>query len=153
MTIKPGDPLAPVSPSVPVVPVVTAAPLVAPGSVAQPVKPVRYRVVHETRYNYQSLVTLSQQWLHLTPRSFPYQQTESHQIWVNPAEHDGVNGIDYFGNRTRQIAIMAPHTELLVHAESVVALMPRPSFAELTQAPQRLQAVAQTADLRAWRKP
>ena len=147
MMVKPGDPLAPV---VTAAPVMTAAALLSPGSIAQPVKHVRYRVVHETRYNYQSLVTLSQQWLHLTPRSFPYQQTESHQIWVNPAEHDGVNGIDYFGNRTRQIAIMAPHKELLVHAESIVKLFPRPSLAELTQAPQRLQAVAQTADLRAW---
>ena len=150
MTIKSGDPLAPASPASPADSVVTAAALLSPGSATPPAKHVRYRVVHETRYNYQSLVTLSQQWLHLTPRSFPYQQTESHQIWVNPAEHDGVNGIDYFGNRTRQIAIMAPHKELLVHAESIVKLTPRPSLVELTQAPQRLQAVAQTADLRAW---
>lgn len=28
----------------------------------------RYRVVHETRYKYQSAVTLSQQYLHMTPR-------------------------------------------------------------------------------------
>lgn len=147
MTSNPGAPSSPVLPSVPVA---TSAALMPPGNVAQPARRVRYRVVHETRYNYQSLVTLSQQLLHLTPRSFVHQQIESHQIWVNPAEHDGVSGIDYFGNRTRHIAIMAPHTELLVHAESVVALMPRPSLAELTQAPQRLQAVAQTADLRAW---
>ncbi len=141
--------------AVPVVHAVAAVAVpAAPGATAtgsaQPSGRLRYRVVHETRYNYQSLVTLSQQLLHLTPRSFAHQQTESHQIWVNPAEHDGSNGIDYFGNRTRQIAIMAPHKELLVHAESIVTLTPRLSVAELTQAPQRLQAVAQTADLRAW---
>ena len=28
----------------------------------------RYRVVHQTDYSYQSMVTLSQQYLHLTPR-------------------------------------------------------------------------------------
>jgi transglutaminase-like putative cysteine protease len=86
---------------------------------------VRYRVVHETRYNYQSTVTLSQQYLHMTPRSFASQQTESHQIWVDPAEEEGVEGMDYFGNSTRHIAITAPHKTLLVHAESTVVLTPR----------------------------
>lgn len=87
----------------------------------------RYRVVHETRYDYQSQVTLSQQYLHLTPRAFPYQQTESHEIWLNPIENDSVDGIDYFGNTTRQIAITAPHQMLLVHAESTVVLKQRPA--------------------------
>ena len=48
--------------------------------------PVRYRVVHETHYSYQFPVTLSQQYLHLTPRSFEYQQTESQTIWVDPQQ-------------------------------------------------------------------
>lgn len=91
----------------------------------------RYRVVHETRYTYQSLVTLSQQYLHMTPRCFPYQQTESHRIWVDPAEEDGVDGIDYFGNSTRHIAITVPHKMLLVHAESTVTLTPRCGLAQI----------------------
>ena len=85
----------------------------------------RYRVVHETRYSYQSTVMLSQQYVHMTPRSFPYQQTESHQIWVDPVEEEGVEGMDYFGNSTRHIAITAPHKTLLVHAESTVVLTAR----------------------------
>ena len=85
----------------------------------------RYRVVHETRYSYQSTVTLSQQYLHMTPRSFASQQTESHQIWVDPTEEEGVEGMDYFGNSTRHVAITAPHKMLLVHAESTVVLTPR----------------------------
>lgn len=85
----------------------------------------RYHVVHETRVAYRSPVTLSQQYLHLTPRSFPYQQVESHEVWVNPLENDGVDGMDYFGNKTRQVTITAPHQSLLVHAESTVALMRR----------------------------
>lgn len=91
----------------------------------------RYRVAHETRYAYQSQVTLSQQYLHLTPRSFTCQQTESHEIWVNPIENDSVDGIDYFGNATRQIAITAPHKMLLVHAESTVVLTQRPALAQI----------------------
>uniref|UniRef100_UPI00286C365F transglutaminase N-terminal domain-containing protein n=1 Tax=Roseateles sp. TaxID=1971397 RepID=UPI00286C365F len=44
----------------------------------------RYRVEHETEYRYQSQVTLSQQYLHLTPRSFALQATESHSVLVRP---------------------------------------------------------------------
>ena len=102
------------------------------GSVEGTKAPLRYRVVHETRYAYESLVTLSQQYLHLTPRSFPLQQTESHLIWVNPAESDGIDGTDYFGNLTRQIAITTPQLELLVHAEAIVALAPRLTLAQLS---------------------
>lgn len=98
---------------------------------ANVVSSARYRVVHETRYSYQSMVTLSQQYVHMTPRSFPYQQTESHQIWVDPMEEDGVDGTDYFGNRTRHIAITTPHKTLLVHAESTVALSPRYDLAQI----------------------
>jgi transglutaminase-like putative cysteine protease len=85
----------------------------------------RYRVVHETRYSYQSPVTLSQQYVHLTPRSFPYQQTESHQIWVDPVAQEVVEGLDYFGNSTQHLAITTPHQTLLVHAESTVVLTAR----------------------------
>jgi hypothetical protein len=85
----------------------------------------RYCVVHETSYAYQSMVTLSQQYVHMTPRSFSHQQTESHQIWSDPVEDNGVEGTDYFGNSTRHIAITQPHNALLVHAESTVVLSAR----------------------------
>ncbi|MBY0239326.1 MAG: transglutaminase family protein, partial [Burkholderiaceae bacterium] len=91
----------------------------------------RYRVVHETRYQYQSMVTLSQQYLHMTPRSFPCQQTESHHIWLDPVVNDSTDGTDYFGNSTRHVAITVPHNSLLVHAESTVALRPRPTLADI----------------------
>ncbi|MEO8013233.1 MAG: transglutaminase family protein [Polaromonas sp.] len=91
----------------------------------------RYHVVHETQVTYGSPVTLSQQYLHMTPRSFAYQQIESHALWVTPTENDGVDGMDYFGDKTRQITITAPHQSLLVHAESTVALMQRPDLDRL----------------------
>ena len=50
----------------------------------------RYRVVHETRYRYQSMVSLSQQYLHMTPRSFAFQETESHLIWLDPPVSDSL---------------------------------------------------------------
>ena len=85
----------------------------------------RYRVVHETSYGYQSVVTLSQQYVHMTPRSFLYQQTELHAIWSDPVEDNGVERTDYFGNSTKHIVITAPHNKLLVHAESTVVLAAR----------------------------
>jgi transglutaminase-like putative cysteine protease len=91
----------------------------------------RYRVVHETRYQYQSTVSLSQQYLHLTPRSFAFQETESHVIWFDPAINDSKHGVDYFGNHTRHVAFSQPHESLLVHAESTVALRPRPGLAQI----------------------
>ena len=95
----------------------------------------RYRVVHETRSAYRSAVTLSQQYLHLTPRAFRYQQVESHQIRVSPADKDTTQGKDYFGNETRHIAITTQHKLLLVHAESTVTLLPRPGLAAIKNSP------------------
>lgn len=95
----------------------------------------RYSVIHETRYRYQSMVTLSQQYLHLTPRPFAYQSTESHAIWLNPLTGEGSDGTDYFGNLTRHVALTVPHEQLLVHAESVVSLHARPSLALIAGSP------------------
>jgi len=95
----------------------------------------RYRVVHETRYTYQSAVSLSQQYLHMTPRSFSYQRTEDHAITVEPAFEDSSEGLDYFGNSTRHIGISAPHAALCVRAESTVMLYRRPALAQLDASP------------------
>lgn len=91
----------------------------------------RYRVVHETRYSYQSPVTLSQQLLHLTPRGFAYQQTESHHIQVDPHQDEGSDGVDFFGNLTRRFAITTPHKSLLVRAESTLLLSQRHDLARI----------------------
>jgi transglutaminase-like putative cysteine protease len=91
----------------------------------------RYRVVHETRSTYQSMVSLSQQFLHLSPRAFAFQETESHLIWFDPVVNETRTGVDYFGNHTRHVAITLPHDSLLVHAESTVALRARPGLAQL----------------------
>ncbi|MGK5023446.1 transglutaminase family protein [Janthinobacterium sp. RB2R34] len=94
----------------------------------------RYRVVHETRYRYQSTVTLSQQYLHMTPRPFAWQQTESHLIWLDPVVNESREGLDYFGNLIRHVALTAQHDSLLVHAESTVVLRARPGLAAIAAA-------------------
>ena len=74
----------------------------------------RYRVLHETRYRYASTVTLSQQYLHLTPRAFAWQELEAHRIGFAPAVDDSHEGVDFFGNATRHVALTLPHDQLLV---------------------------------------
>ncbi len=84
-----------------------------------------YQVVHETSYSYQSMVTLSQQYLHLAPRSFAYQNVLQQDIRVEPLPAECAFNLDYFGNCAESLTITLPHQSLLVHAEFTVALLPR----------------------------
>jgi transglutaminase-like putative cysteine protease len=86
----------------------------------------RFHVIHETRYEYAATVALSQKLMHLTPRSFQFQQCESHVISLNPADSERRVGIDYFGNHTNYCVVSEPHQNLLVRAESTLTLHARP---------------------------
>ena len=86
---------------------------------------MRIHVTHETRYRYSSPVVLSQQLLHLTPRLIEAQTCDKHHISVEPAPAELTERDDYFGNRTTQLLVAAPHEELLVRAESDVDVKPR----------------------------
>jgi transglutaminase-like putative cysteine protease len=86
---------------------------------------VRYRVVHETSYGYESPVSLSRQQLHLTPRDCPWQTCVAHHIVIDPEPTLIHSRLDYFGNPVRQFAIEMPHGTLLVRAESLVDVHPR----------------------------
>lgn len=94
-----------------------------------------YRVLHETHYRYQRDVTLSQQLLHMTPRSFEFQECLSHWIRIDPESQDWANHIDYFGNATRHLTLSTPHRALEVRAESVVAMRPRLERAQIDGSP------------------
>lgn len=96
----------------------------------QPAGP-RYWVQHATHYTYQQLVSLSQQYLHVSPRDFDYQRTEAHRIIIDPPAEDGGIGADFFGNCTRYATITTPHQKLLVQAESTVVLSPRLTLAQI----------------------
>jgi transglutaminase-like putative cysteine protease len=91
----------------------------------------RYRVLHETDYVYQSMVTLSQQYLHMSPRSFAFQRTDAHSIVCDPVVDDIAEGTDYFGNSTRHLTLTVPHKALKVRAESDVTLLARPGLAQI----------------------
>ena len=86
----------------------------------------RYHVLHETRYEYAAPVALSQQLLHLTPRSFQFQRCDAHEIRIDGAPSERLEAHDYFGNVTQYLAMATPHDSLVVCAESTVSLWPRP---------------------------
>jgi len=87
---------------------------------------VRLSILHETHYRYSAPVVLSQQLLHLTPRTLPWQTCERHRITIEPTAGELAERDDYFGNRTVHLLLAAPHDSLLVRAESEVNVKPRP---------------------------
>jgi transglutaminase-like putative cysteine protease len=82
--------------------------------------PIRYRVVHQTTYEYSSQVSSSRQIAHLTPRATAWQQLVSHRLTADPIASETSDGIDYFGNLYHSFFIEEPHSELIVRAESEV---------------------------------
>lgn len=86
---------------------------------------MRYEIVHETLYRYESPVLLSQQLLHLSPRALPWQKCEAQRIAIDPAPGESLERDDYFGNRVTQIMLAAPHASLAVRSESRVGVESR----------------------------
>ena len=86
---------------------------------------MKYNVLHETLYSYESPVVLSQQLLHLTPRVLDFQTLSQHRIAIEPVPAESHTRDDYFGNPVTQILLAAPHGKLSVSAESQVEITPR----------------------------
>ena len=86
---------------------------------------MKYEVIHETVYRYESPVVLSQQLLHLTPRVVDFQRLQAHRIDVQPAPAECGTREDYFGNPVLQFMLAAPHASLAVHAHSSIEVLPR----------------------------
>jgi transglutaminase-like putative cysteine protease len=92
-------------------------------------QPARYFVIHETRYDYESPVSLSRQLLHLAPRDVaydcPWQTSDGHRLHIEPSPTLQFERVDAFGNPVTQIAIEAPHSSLVVRAESLIEVRSR----------------------------
>lgn len=92
---------------------------------------VRYHVLHETRYDYGSSVSLSQQQLHLSPRILAWQQIEEQRIQIQPAPTWRRDGTDAFGNPVAWISFDAPHDSLLIRSTMQISVLPhRPTDLE-----------------------
>jgi len=85
---------------------------------------VRYHVLHETRYDYGSPVSLSQQQLHLSPRVLAWQQVEEQCVGIEPTPSWRRDGLDAFGNPVSWVAFHAPHDSLLIRSVMTIAVEP-----------------------------
>ena len=102
---------------------------------ALPPGPVRYRLIHETRYDYSATASSGRHLAHLTPRQTEWQEVLEHAIEVRPAARERITLRDYFGNDVMQFALESDHTDLVVHAESVVVVRPHAPDPALTSPP------------------
>ena len=84
----------------------------------------RYHVVHETKYSYESPVSLSHQHLHLSPRDCPWQSCSAHFLDIDPLPTRQRTGCDAFGNPVTEFSIEAAHSRLFVRAESTIEVRP-----------------------------
>ena len=85
----------------------------------------RYRIRHETRYEYDAAVVHSHHLLHLVPRPASYQQCLEHDIDITPENHRRSNEIDAFGNPVVRLELAAPHRELTVVSTMEIEVHPR----------------------------
>lgn len=95
----------------------------------------RYNVIHETVYKYESPVSLSRQQLHLTPRACTWQQNIRHRLLIDPEPTFSQARLDHFGNPVNLFAIEAPHSSLVVRAESVIEVRPHLPANDLPASP------------------
>lgn len=95
---------------------------------------MRYRVRHETAYDYGEDVPVSHHLLHLTARPHPRQRVRRSLLTVEPVPAVRSDRIDYFGNTVTYVAVQEPHRTFTIVAESEVEVYDLPELdAEATQ--------------------
>lgn len=85
----------------------------------------RYHISHRTRYRYSSLVSLSQQLLHVQPRALPWQTLHSSLLVLDPPDAQQLDRIDAFGNPCLSLAFSQPHQHLDILVDMSVSVRPR----------------------------
>src|SRR4051794_23911367 len=83
---------------------------------AEPVRPVRYRTRHTTRYEYGEGVSVSQHIVHLLPRDNPRQVCSSAVLSISPEPSVRNEWQDYFGNPEAYFAVQEPHRTLIIES-------------------------------------
>jgi transglutaminase-like putative cysteine protease len=87
----------------------------------------RYRIHHETRYQYGADVVHSHHLLHLVPRPAPFQQCLEHELEISPVSHRRVDELDPFGNPMIRVELAQPHRELRVVSRMQIEVHSRPA--------------------------
>jgi transglutaminase-like putative cysteine protease len=95
---------------------------------------MRYRVRHETIYDYGGNVAHSHQLLHLSPRDSPNQHCHSRTLTLEPRPSSRTEDVDAFGNLATRLEYDLPHDRLEVLAEVRVQVdSPQHAAADATQ--------------------
>ncbi len=89
---------------------------------------MRYSITHETVYDYQDAVSLSQQALHLTPRLVERQRCLRHELKIVPAPAHRIDRTDVFGNPVSVLEFDRPHRRLSIIAHTLIDISPRESL-------------------------
>ncbi len=110
---------------------------------------MKYKISHDTTYEYADAVPVCQNLVHLVPRATDYQSCSYHRLTVRPNPATSSRRGDYFGNTATIFSVTQSHRRLQIRASSKVELRPRP-VPEPTAAPS-WQAVQ--AQLRGDRTP
>lgn len=81
---------------------------------------MKYRITHETEYNYSLPVTISQHIIHLEPRKSDRQKWLSHEVEITPKPAYLVNREDIYGNKLTAFSIEDEHKLFKVVAKGEV---------------------------------
>ena len=86
----------------------------------------RYRLEHETVYEYAEPVAVSHNELRIVPRTLPHQRLASIAMSIDPVPETVAGRRDYFGNDVLFFALGEPHARLAIKATSEVDRGPTP---------------------------
>lgn len=102
-------------------------------------RPVRYRIEHETRYAYDAPASQSWQRAHLTPRRLPWQTLLAHAVEIDPRPDERHDGPDAWGNTVIHFGLHGAHRRLRVRMQAEVEVGERPAL--VTGTPQPWESV------------
>lgn len=86
---------------------------------------MRYRIRHETHYDYQQSVLLSQQVLHMAPRDLAWQRINTARIDISPVPDFSLLRHDSFGNPYQAIELNQAHQQLSLISELDITVLAR----------------------------
>lgn len=85
----------------------------------------RYRIRHETEYEYSGEVVHAHHLLHLTPRETAHQSCTNYSLRIDPQPTTNLAATDAFGNPVMRLEFDRPHRRLSVVAEMGVEVRER----------------------------
>jgi len=85
---------------------------------------MKYRVCHETTYEYGDNVPICQNEARLRPRNGPQQKCISSHLTVTPRPATVAERTDYFGNHVTFFTVQETHRKLSIKSESMVTVNP-----------------------------